>query len=258
MHLYFVGLDVHKQVIAFCVKTVEGGIVTEGVIPATRTALDEWVERLPGPWHGAIEATIFSHWIYEHLKPHAAKLEMGHAARMKAICAGKKKSDKLDARTIADLLRCNLFPDCFVISPELGALRQQLRFRRLVVEETVMFKNKTAGLLMSAGVEYERRRLHGKRYFESLLKDNEWIGQGTAASAGIQSRPDDDAAGDGPAAERHAGASSGAGIAGEGSVPDRRSGPGDGVELGTGSGHAGTFSFHQTRYELLRPDERLA
>ncbi len=152
MRVYFVGLDVHKQVIAFCVKTAEGAIVKEGSIPATRTALNEWVKTLPGPWHGAMEATIFSHWIYEHLKPHAAKLEMGHAARMKAICAGKKKSDKIDVRTIADLLRCNLFPSCFVISPELGALRQQLRFRRLLVEETVMFKNKTAGLLMGAGV----------------------------------------------------------------------------------------------------------
>jgi transposase len=177
MQVYFVGLDVHKQVIAFCVKTADGAIVKEGSIPATRTALDEWVKTLPGLWQGAMEATMFSHWIYRHLQPHAAKLEMGHAARMKAICAGKKKSDRIDARTIADLLRCNLFPACFVISPELGALRQQMRFRRLLVEETVMFKNKTAGLLMGAGVEYERRRLHGKRYFESLLKDNEWIGQ---------------------------------------------------------------------------------
>lgn len=177
MHLYFVGLDVHKQVIAFCVKTPDGKIVQEGSIPATRSALDEWVKTLPRPWHGAMEATMFSHWIYRHLQPHAWKLEMGHAARMKAICAGKKKSDKIDARTIADLLRCNLFPACFVISPELGALRQQLRFRRLVVEETTMFKNKTAGLLMSAGVEYERRRLHGKRYFAELINDNEWIGR---------------------------------------------------------------------------------
>jgi transposase len=102
---------------------------------------------------------------------------MGHAATMKAISAGKKKTDKIDARTIADLLRCQMFPSCFVISPELGALRQQLRFRRLVVEETVKFKNKTAGLLMGAGVEYERRRLHGKRYFKELVKDNEWIGK---------------------------------------------------------------------------------
>lgn len=177
MHPHFVGLDVHKQVIAYCIKTQAGEIVREGKIAATRGALNEWVKALPRPWHGGMEATMFSHWIYHHLKPHAERLEMGHSARMKAISAGKKKSDKIDARTIADLLRCDLFPSCFVISPELGALRQQMRFRRLVVEETVMFKNKTAGLLMGAGVEYERKRLHGKRYFKELVKDNEWISQ---------------------------------------------------------------------------------
>jgi transposase len=177
MQPYFVGLDVHKQVIAYCVKTQTGEIVKEGTVAATRAALDQWVKTLPGRWHGGMEATMFSHWIYHYLKPHAERLEMGHPARMKAISAGKKKSDKIDARTIADLLRCDLFPSCFVISPELGALRQQMRFRRLVVEETVMFKNKTAGLLMGAGVEYQRRRLHGKRYFKELVQDNEWIGE---------------------------------------------------------------------------------
>jgi len=176
MQPYFVGLDVHKQVIAFCAKTAEGGIVAEGTIPATRSALDEWVQTVPRPWQGAMEATMFSHWIYWHLKPHADQLHRGHPARMKAISAGKNKNDKIDARTIADLLRCNLLPECFVISPELGALRQQLRFRRLMIEQEVMFKNKTAGLLMEAGVEYQRRRLHGKRYFAELLQQNEWIG----------------------------------------------------------------------------------
>jgi hypothetical protein len=37
---------------------------------------------------------------------------MAHPARMKAITAGKKKSDRLDARTLADLLRGNLLPTC--------------------------------------------------------------------------------------------------------------------------------------------------
>lgn len=175
MHPYFVGLDVHKQVIAYCVKTREGTIVTEGKIPATRAALDEWAKTVPGPWHGGMEATMFSHWIYHHLKRYAERLEMGHSAAMKAISAGKKKSDQIDARTICDLLRCDLFPSCYVISPELGALRRQMRFRRLVVEETVRFQNQTAGLLMGAGVEYERGRLHGKRYFRDLVRDNQWI-----------------------------------------------------------------------------------
>jgi len=85
MQLHFVGLDVHKQVIAYCVKTKEGEIVKEGKIAGNRTALDEWVKTLPGPWHGGMEATLLSHWIYRHLRQYAERLEMGHSARMKAI-----------------------------------------------------------------------------------------------------------------------------------------------------------------------------
>ena len=179
MQPHFVGLDVHKQVIACCVMNEAGEIVQEEKIKATRSALDELVRKLPVPWHGALEATMFSHWIFEHLKPHAAVLKMGHPARMKAITAAKNKSDRIDARTICNLLRCNLFPECFVMPPELAALRQQLRFRRTLVEETVKFKNRAAGLLMECGVEYEKKRLHGKRYFAHLTEQDEWIGAET-------------------------------------------------------------------------------
>jgi transposase len=179
MYSYFAGLDVHKQVIAFCIKTADGKIVEEGKIEATRAGLDAWVEKMPKTemWVGGLETTLFSHWIYYQLKERGTNILMGHAARMKAICAGKQKSDKLDARTIADLLRCDMFPACWVISPELGALRRQMRFRRRVVEEQTRFKNFTAGLLMQRGVEYERRRLHGKRYFQDLMKANAWAGE---------------------------------------------------------------------------------
>jgi transposase len=176
MQDHFVGLDVHKQVIAYCVMDQRGTVVGEGRVRATRAALDAWVGTLPTGWKGAMEATMFSHWIFEHLKPHAAALKMGHPARMKALQAGKNKSDRIDARTIANLLRCDLLPECFVIPPELGALRRQLRFRRTLVQETTRFKNHTASLLMEAGVEYERKRLHGRNYFRQVLKENgEWL-----------------------------------------------------------------------------------
>ena len=51
-------------------------------------------------------------WIYDTLKPYGEQLEMAHPAKMKAISAGKKKSDTIDARTIADLVRCNFLPAC--------------------------------------------------------------------------------------------------------------------------------------------------
>jgi len=116
-----------------------------------------------------MEATLFSGWIYDTLKPFAAELQMGHPAMMKAIGASKKKNDKIDARKIADLVRCNLLPACYVAPAEMRELRRLLRYRNVVVAQAVRMKNKMSGLLMEVGAEYNKQQLHGKKYFTELL-----------------------------------------------------------------------------------------
>jgi hypothetical protein len=66
---YYVGLDVHKKTVSYAVKTSAGEKVAAGSVAATRAALSEWAEALPGPWVGALEATLFTGWIYDHLEP---------------------------------------------------------------------------------------------------------------------------------------------------------------------------------------------
>lgn len=166
---HYIGFDVHKKAVNYCVKTADGQIVEEGKLPALRASLREWAAARPCPWQGAMEATLFSAWIYDTLKPHTEKLLMGHPAKMKAITAGKKKSDRIDARTIADLLRCNLLPACYVLSPEMRDLRRLLRYRNLMVQESVRMQNKIAGLLMETGTPFVKEKLHGKKYFTSLI-----------------------------------------------------------------------------------------
>ena len=67
--MYYIGLDVHKKTISYCVKYGSGRIHAEGAIPATRCDLDEWMETLPQPWTVAMEATMFTGWIYDHCCP---------------------------------------------------------------------------------------------------------------------------------------------------------------------------------------------
>lgn len=169
---YYVGLDVHRKSISFCVKRADGTVVREGKILATREVLTEWARTFDAPWCCGLEATICSHWIYQQLKAYATQVQMANPAKLKAISAAKRKNDTLDARTLADLLRCNLFPACYVPPVEYESLRCYLRERALLVRARVMFKNKTAGLLIQRGVPYETRKLHGKQYFAALLKEN--------------------------------------------------------------------------------------
>jgi transposase len=168
--VYYIGLDIHKKTISYCVKKVDGTVVQQGKIAAERKTLHRWIAGLPGPWYGAMEATIFTGWVYDYLKPHAVDLKVAHPAMLKAITAAKKKNDRADAEMIADLLRVNLLPECYMLSEEMRELRRILRYRSMVVRIAVKIKNKMSGLLMEIGATYDKGKLHRKKYFSDLLE----------------------------------------------------------------------------------------
>jgi len=168
--LYYIGLDLHKKIIAYCIKTASGVIVSRGTVAATRSALLEWVKSLPQPWVAAMEATMFTGWVYDFLKPHAKQLFVAHPEMLKAITAAKKKNDRADAEKICDLLRVDLLPLCYMAPEEMRELRRILRYRNHVVRMATTVKNKMSGLLMEVGAEYSKKRLHGHTYFKNLLE----------------------------------------------------------------------------------------
>src|SRR5258708_698836 len=134
----YIGLDVHKKTISYCVKDVSGRIQQEGKIGSTRRELDCWMKTLPQPWTVAMEATIFSGWIYDHLLPHATQINVAHPLLRRAI----------------------------------RYRRRTLRYRHLLVRQMVQMKNRVSGLLMETGVEYNKQRLHKVSYFRELLSAN--------------------------------------------------------------------------------------
>lgn len=169
-NLYYIGLDIHKKTISYCVKRVDGKIMEQGKLAADRKTLLKWIKGLPGPWMGAMEATIFTGWVYDFLKPYAVDLKVAHPEMLKAITAAKKKNDRADAEKIADLLRVNLLPECYMLSEELRELRRILRYRNMIVRTAVKMKNKISGLLMEVGAAYSKDKLHRRKYFDDLLE----------------------------------------------------------------------------------------
>src|SRR6202023_1603761 len=143
-----------------CVKDGSGRIHAEGKIPATRFDLDRWVKTLPKPWTVAMEATMFTGWIYDYLRPHAAAVKVAHPLMLRAIAVAKKKNDCIDAKKIADCLRCNFLPECYMASTAIRERRRTLRYRNLLVRQAVQLKNKISGLLLETGVSYNKQKLH--------------------------------------------------------------------------------------------------
>jgi transposase len=167
--MYYIGLDVHKKTISYCVKDASGQIHREGTIGASRHELDGWVRTLPQPRILAMEATIFTGWIYDHLLPHAEQVKVAHPLMLRAIAASKKKNDRIDAGKIADCLRCDFLPECHMASTEIRDRRRTLRYRHLLVRQMVQMKNRISGLLLETGVSHNKQRLHKVGYFRELI-----------------------------------------------------------------------------------------
>src|SRR5437660_399049 len=170
--MYYIGLDVHKKTISYCVKDASGQIHQEGKVGATRRELDSWIRTIPQPRTMAMEATIFTGWIYDHLLPHAAEVKVAHPLMLRAIAAAKKQNDRIDAGKIADCLRCNFLPECHMVSTGIRDRRRTLRYRHLLVRQMVQMKNRISGLLLETGVSHNKQRLHKVKYFRELLATN--------------------------------------------------------------------------------------
>jgi hypothetical protein len=69
-----------------------------------------WMKTLPQPWAVAMEATIFTAWIYDHLQPHAAAVKVAHPLMLRAIAVAKKKND-------CNLLHFQSDPRAYIFRP---------------------------------------------------------------------------------------------------------------------------------------------
>jgi len=132
------------------VKDAAGRVNSEGKTGSTRRELDARVRTLPQPRMIALEAAICTGWIYDHLLPHAEKVKV-HPLKLRAIAAAKKKNDRIDAGKIADCLRCDFLPECHMAPTAIRDRRRVLRYRSLVIKQSVQMKNRVSGLRMETG-----------------------------------------------------------------------------------------------------------
>jgi transposase len=98
--------------------------------------------------------------------------ESNHPLMLRAIAVAKKKNDRIDAGKIADCLRCDFLPECYMAPMEIRQRRRTLRYRKLLVRQNVQLKNKIAQMLMESGVSYNKEKLHQQGYFHQVLPAN--------------------------------------------------------------------------------------
>jgi transposase len=100
----YIGMDVHKETISIAVLNSAGRLVMECVIETKGSTSIQFVQGLRGNLHVTLEEGTWAAWLYDLLRPHVSEVLVCDPRKNASLKVGNK-SDRIDARKLADLLR---------------------------------------------------------------------------------------------------------------------------------------------------------
>src|ERR1700730_464241 len=100
----YIGLDVHQATISAAVLDSAGKLVMECVLETKADTILQFIRGLRGSLHVSFEEGTCAAWLHDLLKPHVAEVLVCDP-RKNALLKVGNKSDRIDARKLADLLR---------------------------------------------------------------------------------------------------------------------------------------------------------
>lgn len=158
----YVGIDWAYRKAAWCAKSVAGEITAEGFTPADEDGLAKLVLRLGTDVKACVEMMSGAVWVRDRLRSAGWQVEVADARRVKGIAPLACKTDRVDARVLAELCRRDLVPALWIPSLAERELRERLRRRGHLVRLRSSAMNRVYGLGTQWGLRLSADRLRRK------------------------------------------------------------------------------------------------
>jgi transposase len=170
MGSYYIGLDVSMKETFICVLDSKGNVYKEHSIESDPQKIASYIHNLKKPIEKVgLESGGLSHYLVSGLRQFDIPAYCIDARKIKAFLSTRiNKTDKNDARGIADVMRCGIYKEVHHKSKESVETNIELTARRLIVDERTKVSNSVRGLLKTFGI---RLGNVGRAEFVSRAKD---------------------------------------------------------------------------------------
>jgi transposase len=150
---YYIAVDIGKRKCVVCVTDKDGSIVEETNYSNTLQEVERFASDLNKKYdnrkcHAVCESTA-NMWLktYQAFENHGIDIKLANPMKTKAIAEAKIKTDKLDARTLAHLLRSDLIAESYIAPEKVREDRSLLRLRINLVSDRTRVMNRVHSLL---------------------------------------------------------------------------------------------------------------
>lgn len=161
---YYAGLDVSLRSCALCIVDEKGSVRLERELPCEIEAIADALADFPNPVaRVGFEAGTMSQHLYFGLRDRGFDVVCMEARQVNAaLSAMRNKTDRNDARGIAQVLRTGWFSPVHMKSRESHGVRALLSTRRALLSKTIDLANEVRGLLKIFGIRLPSSVSHGR------------------------------------------------------------------------------------------------
>jgi len=171
--MHYAGLDVASKGSFIYVRDRKGRKIEAREIETTRKGLREAFKKYETVGvMVAVEAGGSTRWVYDELTRRGIEVYVVNPNKVRAIAESKKKTDKIDAKILSELLRINALPErVYVAKDEERELRDLMQARYQVVKGYTNLMNYIRGLLRQEGIRLKAKELKMMEIFVKLSGD---------------------------------------------------------------------------------------
>ena len=148
------GLDLSRRRVDVHVLNEAGETLVVDAFPPDADGLAHLVRHVASfreEVHAVIESMNGARFVHDTLELHGWGVEIADALRVKGLAPLACKTDKIDAKVLAELSRRDLVPAIWLPTPSVRAERERARFRLHLVHHRVALKNRIHATLLAFG-----------------------------------------------------------------------------------------------------------
>jgi transposase len=164
----YIGLDVHQATISIAILDWTGKVVVESILETKAATILQFIQGLRGSLFVTFEEGTWAAWLYDLLKPHVSKLVVCNP-RKNALLKEGSKSDRIDARKLAELLRGNLLSPVYHGENGLRTLKEVARSYLVITKDLARVMSRIKALYRSWAIPCAGQQVYAVRHRSDWL-----------------------------------------------------------------------------------------
>jgi transposase len=164
----YIGMDVHQEAIVIAVLNGSGKLVMETIVETKASSILQFLHGLRGELHVTWEEGTWAAWLYDLLQPQVQQVLVCNPRRNALLKEGSK-SDKVDARKLAELLRTGMLRPVYHGENGLRTLRELGRSYQTISKDLTRVMNRLKALYRGWGIPCAGTQVYAPRYREEWL-----------------------------------------------------------------------------------------